>query len=135
MVGSVAGDGGRSAAGAGEVVTRGTCASGDDGSWRWPDITRWWRDRRTAQFRAGSRSLSARRGPGGQKVSATFTCMEGACGRQASEEAWGALLFTVFHDHVGFNFPKNPLKHSGGPVGAELLEPGAGAGCQSTRHT
>jgi len=36
MVGSVAGDGGRSAAG--EVVTRGTCASGDDGSWRWPDI-------------------------------------------------------------------------------------------------
>jgi hypothetical protein len=38
MVGSVAGDGGRSAAG--EVVTRGTCASGDDGSWRWPDIPR-----------------------------------------------------------------------------------------------
>ena len=35
MVGSVAGDGGRSAAG--EVVTRDTCASGDDGSWRWPD--------------------------------------------------------------------------------------------------
>lgn len=35
MVGSVAGDGGRSAAG--EVVTRGTFASGDDGSWRLPD--------------------------------------------------------------------------------------------------
>lgn len=85
MVGSVAGDGGRSAAG--EVVTRGTCASGDDGSWRWPDIPKIAVQRSTEQeVHVHSRSLSARRGPilGAKKFSRLL--WKGS-GRQASEEA------------------------------------------------
>jgi len=99
MVDSVAGDGGRSAAG--EVVTRGT-SSGDD-------IPRWWRDRRTS---AVQRSSARRALCGVPKSFRTFMVspMDGPRGRAASEERAGALLVTVFHNHVGFNFPKNPLK-------------------------